>query len=169
MKRKLLSLLLVVCMVLPMLPVLPLGIFAAEAVGAANATDFLKGKTYDFGDVPAYSWYTIANEDYDYASDGLVKNTGYNDYIAKFNALFGSTETYADMEATDTVTFLGGYVTRENLGASSVYDAETFNSGANNRTDLGTNSPAYSDEEGADPRDWLGGMYVFSYTLDPRK
>ena len=169
MKKKLLSLLLVACMILPMIPTMPLGIFAAEAVGAANATDFVKSKTYDFGDVPAYSWYTIANENYDYASDGLAKGTGYNDYIAKFNALFGSTETYDDMEKTDTVTFLDGYVTRENLGASSVYDAEKFNSGKNNRTDLGVNSPAYSDDPNADPRDWLGGKYVFSYTLDPRK
>ena len=162
MKRKLLALLLIACMILPMLPVLPLGIFAAEAVGAANATDFVKNKTYDFGNVPAYSWYTIADQNYDYENDGLVKNTGYNSYIAKFNALFGSTETYADMEKTETVTFLDGYVTRENLGASSVYDAETFNSGANNRTDLGTNSPAYSDDPNADPRDWLGGKHVFS-------
>ncbi len=169
MKRKLTSLLLVLCMLLPLLPALPFGVLAATAVGAANATDFVKNKTYDFGDVPAYSWYTIKDQNYDYENDGFVKNTGYNDYIAKFNSLFEENVTYADMEQTDTVTFLGGYVTRENLGASSVYDAEKFNSGANNRTDLGTNSPAYSDDPNADPRDWLGGKHVFSYTIDPRK
>ena len=169
MKRKLTSLLLVLCMLLPLLPALPFGSMAASAVGAPNATDFVKNKTYDFGDVPAYSWYTIKDRNYDYENDGFVKNTGYNDYIAKFNSLFEENVTYADMEVTDTVTFLDGYVTRENLGASSVYDAEKFNSGANNRTDLGTNSPAYSDDPNADSRDWLGGKHVFSYTIDPRK
>ena len=134
MKKRILSLTLVLCM---LLPILPLSAFAATVEGLSYDSPYARDVW--FGDVPTTSWYQgLGGDQYGTAYNGTAfgVNTTYADYMTAFDAMFPfadaiitdredlvpnySAEIYdqvpADVAAAMNTTTLNGYVTREVLG-----------------------------------------------------
>ena len=148
MKKRILSLALVLCMLLPMFPLSAL----AATVGSVDGLsyDSIYARDVYFGNVPTSTWYQgLGGSQYGAAYNGTAfgVNTNYAQYMTAFDAIFDfddaiitdredlvpnySAEIYDQVpeEVANAMndTTLNGYVSREVLGMARKHCAQEYN------------------------------------------
>ena len=173
MKKRILSLVLVLCMVLPMIPLAALPAMASSAVDGLYY-DSVFARDVVFGNVPLTHWYEgLAGDTYqnNYDDGFLAEKTDYETYITAFNTMVGFGNVTIDAGTVESdgfdagnwyndlpidvvnamnATVANGYITREVLGKAhkTSGDRDNFIEGS---TTVATRA----------------AQYVYSYTFDP--
>ncbi len=182
MKNRILSLLLVLCMVLPLIPLWMLPTMATTVVDGSHY-DSVFARDVVFGQVPTTSWYTGQSGDlYDknFNSKLFHVDTDYETFLKAFDALVDYDNSMAELivdagtvvsngfdaegwyddipvsvkNAMNTETD-GGYVSRQVIGKAHKWLADSYNWVDDTKTEYGTDLATRA------------AQYLYAYTFDP--